>query len=356
MIRFPFKSVRLAAFLPALLFSFALARAQGFGGTVADHLVRGDSLLAQGRGSEAIVQFQEARTLCPTAAEIVASLQGEARGRLLMNEPLPAVGLLEEAATRFPEDPRASNLLYQAGFAAQRAGEVDKAIDLFKKAIDRNPTPDILPPLKFHLAQAMRLRARPGDAIEVLKDFEKDFPDHSLLPNVLYTLAIAGHDQGTGDGDRGKLEESAAIYRKLIERFPGRPAAIEAHFEMGLVLSELGRGSEAADSFSKYVSMNPGSPVAAAALERAADLTLFRSPRQSAQSYALAQVKAKANPRPSDPALGLSRWLPVKQTVADALSRVWVVAILGVVALAVVLIAGRFGLRLIRKISHPVGA
>mgnify|MGYP001601126561 FL=1 len=147
-----------------------------------------------------------------------------------------------------------------------------------------------------------------------------------------------------------------AIYRKLIERFPGRPAAIEAHFEMGLVLSELGRGSEAADYFSKYVSMNPGSQVAAAALEKAADLTLFRSPKQSAQYYALAQVKAKANPRPSDPALGLSRWLPVKQTVADALSRVWVIAILGVVALAVVLIAGRFGLRLIRKISHPVGA
>ena len=354
--RCPFRYLRLAALLPALLLSFSLARAQGFGGTVSDHLVRGDSLLAQGRGSEAIVQFQEARTLCLTPAEIVTSLQGEARARLLMNETLPAVGLLEEAATRFPEDPRASNLLYQAGIAAQRAGETDRAIDLFRKAIDRNPTPDILPPLKFHLAQAMRLRARPGEAIEVLKDFEKDFPEHGLLPNVLYTLAIAGHDQGTGDGDPGKLRESAAIYGRLIERFPGRPAAIEAHFEMGLVLSELGRRSEAADSFSKYVSLNPGSPVAAAALEKAADLTLVRSPRQSAQLYALALVKAKANPKPSDPALGLSRWLPVKQAAADVLSRVWAVAILGVLVLAALLFAGRYVLRLIRRTSQPVGA
>lgn len=354
--RSPFRNLRLAALLPALLLSSSLARAQGFGGTVSDHLVRGDSLLAQGKASEAIVQFQEARTLCPTPAEIVASLQGEARAKLLMNEPLPAVGLLEEAATRFPEDPRASNLLYQAGFAAQRAGEVDKAIDLFRKAIGRNPTADILPPLKFQLAQAMRLRARPGEAIEVLKDFEKDFPEHGLLPNVLYTLAIAGHDQGTGDDDRAKLLESAAIYTKLIERFPGRPAAIEAHFELGLVLSELGRRSEAADYFSKYVSMNPGSPVAAAALEKAADLTLLRSPKQSAQLYALALVKAKANPKPPDPALGLSGWLPAKQTLADALSRVWVVAILGIVVLAAVLLAGRFVVKRIRKAPHPAGA
>ena len=354
--RSPFRNLRLAALLPALLLSPALARAQGFGGTVSDHLVRGDSLLAQGRGSEAIVQFQEARTLCLTPAEIVASLQGEARARLLMNETLPAVGLLEEAATRFPEDPRASNLLYQAGLAAQRAGEAARAIDLFKKAIDRNPTPDILPPLKFHLAQALRLSARPGEAVEVLKDFEKDYPEHGLLPNVLYTLAIASHDQGAGHRDPGKLRESAAIYGRLIERFPGRPAAIEAHFEMGLVLSELGRRSEAADYFSKYVSLNPGSPVAAAALEKAADLTLFRSPRQSAQQYALALVKAKANPKPSNPALGLSRWLPVKQAAADVLSRVWVVAILGVLVLAALLFAGRYVLRLIRRTSQPVGA
>ncbi|HEV8700339.1 MAG TPA: tetratricopeptide repeat protein [Candidatus Polarisedimenticolia bacterium] len=356
MMRVRLRNPKVAVTLPAALLYVSLARAQGFGGTVLDHLVRGDSLLAQGRGSEAIAQFQEARTLCPTDPEIVAALQGEARGRLLQNEWLPAVGLLEEAATRFPEDPRTSNLLYQAGFAAQRAGEIDRSIDLYRKALEKNPTPDILPPLKFQLAQAMRMRARPGDAIEVLKTFEKDYPESNLLPNVLYTLAIATHDKGTGDGDAALLRESAAIYGRLIERFPGRPAANEAHFEMGLVLSELGRKSEAADYFSKYVTLNPGSPVAATALERVADRELLRSPKQSAQSYALALVKAKSNPKPTDPAFGLSRWLPLKQTVADLLSRVWMVALLGVVILAAVLLTGRLVLRRFRRTSHPVGA
>ena len=366
MMRVSSRNLRVAVFVPAAFFCVSLVRAQGFGGTVLDHLVRGDNLLAQGRGSEAMTQFQEARTLCPTDPEIVAALQGEARARLLQNELLPAVGLLEEAATRFPDDPRASNLLYQASLAAQRAGEIDRSIDLYHKALERNPTPDILPPLKLKLAQAMRLRARQGEAIEVLKDFEKDYPESVLLPNALYTLAIATHDKGTGDGtgllrrlltpfrehhprDPAVLQESAAIYGRLIEKFPGRPAANEAHFEMGLVMTELGRSSEAADYFSKYVTLNPGSPEAATALERAADRALLRSPSQSAQLYALALVKAKANPKPTDPAYDLSRWLPLKHTVADLLSRVWVMAILGVVMLGVVLLAGRVVLRRFRR-------
>src|SRR5881409_3716898 len=190
MIRRLVHRARSLAVLPLLLCPATVAYAQGFGGTVADHLVRGDSLLAQGKTAEAIVQFQEARTLCPTPAEIVSALRGEAQGHLMQNETLPAVGLLEEAATRFPDDPRASNLLYQAAVAAHKAGEIEKALDLYHRALDRNPTPDIVPGLKFQFAQALRLRVRHAEAIDVLKDFEKDHPGHPLLPNVLYTIAI----------------------------------------------------------------------------------------------------------------------------------------------------------------------
>ncbi len=360
MIRAAFRGGRVPAILAlAAVWPVSAALAQGFGGTVSDHLVRGDSLLAQGKGPEAAIQFQEARTLCPTPAEIVSSLQGEARARLLTGEPLQAVGLLEEAATRFPDDPRASNLLYQAGLAAQRARDYDRASDLYRKALGKSPTPDILPALKFQLAHALHRRARQGEVVEILKDFEKDFPDHVLLPNALYELAIATHDLGTDNGDRVKLEEAEAIYKKLIERFPGKPAAIEAHFEMGLVLAELGRRSESANYFTKYVSMNPGAPLAAVALERAADQLLVRSPKQSAQLYALALVKAKANKSTDESGFTLSRWLPAKQRLAEALSRVWVVAIVAIVALGLVFLLGRSVLkrvRRVRKAPDPVGA
>jgi tetratricopeptide (TPR) repeat protein len=354
MVRDVLRSVRSLAVLMTLLMPARAALAQGFGGTVADHLVRGDSLLAQGKASEAIMQFQEARTLCPTPAEIVSALQGEAQGHLMQEEPLPAVGLLEEAATRFPDDPRASNLLYQAAFAAQRAGEIDKAIELYRHALDHKPTQDIVPPLKFRLALALRLRGRAGEVIDLLKDFEKDHPDHPLLPNVLYTIAIADHDLGSGN--RAKLEESASIYKKLIDRYPDRPAAIESHFEMGLVLDELGRNAEAVDYFTKYVTMNPASPEAATALERAADLMLLRAPKRSAELYALAKIKAKVNPKPTDPAFALSRWLTIKRALADVLSRVWVLAVLAVVVLGVFVLLGWLIVKRFRKAPVPASA
>ncbi len=341
--------VRLLPILVVALQFASEARAQGFGGTVSDMLVRGDSLLDQKRPNEAMVQFQEARTLCPTPAEMVHSLKGEALSNLALGQILPAAGLFEEAAGRFPDDPRVPDLLYAAGLAREKAGEVDRTIDLLRRALDRSPTPDVLPSIGFHLAQALRSRARPAEAVEVLKDFETKFPDHPNLPNVLYTLAIAYHD--TKD-----LERSEAGYRSLMKRFPDKQAAIEAHFEVASVLADRGKAAEAADYYQKYVALNPGSPVAAAALERAADLLLVRSPKQSAQLYALARVKANVNPLPPIQELAPSRWLGVKEGLAQTLSRVWVMALLGAAAAAGLWLLGRWLLRRLRGQPQPAQA
>ena len=78
----PLRALSIVALSAVALARAEPALAQGYGGTVADIVVRGESLIAQKRYSEAVVQFQEARQLCPTSAEAVRSLQGEAQGRL----------------------------------------------------------------------------------------------------------------------------------------------------------------------------------------------------------------------------------------------------------------------------------
>jgi len=324
------------------------ALAQGFGGTVADHLVRGDSLLAQGRNSEAVVQFQEARTLCPNPAEIVASLQGEARALIGQRELLPAAGLLEEAAGRFPDDPRVPDLLYTAAMTRQQSGQVAKAVDLMRKALAKSPTPDVLPMIKFQLARSLRLGGEAAEAVEVLKDFETAFPKSPLLPNALYTLASAEHDLG-------QLDPAEAQYRAVIERYKGTPAATEAHFELATVLTERGKRGEAAEFYRKFVALNPGSEVAARALERAGDMRLFKAPRESAELYALAAVKAAANPKPAAPDLMVSRWLETKKRAADLMSRGWIIGVGVAGALGALALAGLWLVRR-RRAPHPVGA
>jgi tetratricopeptide (TPR) repeat protein len=322
---------RAAAVLAAALLAPSAALAQGFGGTVADLLTRGDALLAQGRANEAIAQYQEARTLCPTPAEMVQSYQGEAQSLLLLGRLLPAAALFEEAALKFPEDPRGADMLLAAGQASQRAAETDRAIRLFRAALGRSPRADVLPGLKFQLAQALRLRGQHREALELLQDFDEQFAGRVILPNALYTRAIVHHDLG-------ELEESEKLYRSLIERFPGTQASVEAHFELAAVLAERRRDREAAELYRRYVALAPGSPVAAAALERAGDLLLLRSPRESLELYGLAEVKARVNPKHALPELGLGRFIGAKKKAAAALSRAWVVAGLGI------LVVGGLGL------------
>lgn len=321
--------------------------AQGTGQTMEDYLVRGQTLLAQKRPNEAIVQFQEVRTLCPNPVQMVSSMIGEAQARLELNELLPAAGLLEEAANDYPDDPRVADMLYRAGYARQRAGDYAGAVPLYRQSLDSDPPRDILPALKMRFAHALRLTAEPSEAVSVLVDFEREFPGNTQIPNALYTLALAQHDAGM-------LEDSAATYRQIIDRFPGSAAEVEGHYELALVLGELGRREEAVQYYRDYVSLVPNSPMAAKALENAADLMLFRSPGKSAQLYALAAAKAEANPQPQVEAFTLGRWFDLRRILANTLSRTWVVILLALLLIGGMAGTAMLGRRLMRR-RQPSG-
>jgi tetratricopeptide (TPR) repeat protein len=320
-------------FVLALLPAFAgpPILAQGHGGTMDDFLVRGEALLVQKRPNEAIVQFQAVRTFCPNPVLIVTSFVGEAKARMELREYLPAAGLLEEAATSYPDDPRLADMLYMAGFARQQAGDHLGSVPLLRQSLEHDPPRDILPAVKLRLARGLRRSGEASEAVSVLADFETSFPGNPQIPNALYTLAITQHDAGL-------LDDSEATYRRLIDGFPGSPAAIEAHFDLGLVLGEAGKTDEAVQFYRDFVSLEPNSPFAAKALERAADLLLFRSPGQSAQFYGLAVSKAETNPLPPVAMHRIGRWLGLKRTVANLLSRTWAVLLL-----ALLLIGGAAG-------------
>ncbi len=316
--------------------------AQGYGGTVEDILARGDILLIQEKPHEAIIQFQEIRTLCPILPQMVESLRGEARARMSIGESLQAAGLFEEAATISDNDPRVPDLLYAAGSASYRGGDTVRATGLLQRALDAGPTPDLVPRIEFRLSQALRLQGQNARTIELLENFEERYPKHSLLPTILYTLAIAHHDLGD-------LITSESYYRKLMESFPGTQASTEAHLELAQVLAEEGRPREAVQWYRLYVDLNPGSPYAAKAFELAGDMLLFRSPKESAELYALARVKEKVNPQPRTDALKIGGWIDFKSTLAGLLARTWLVVIVGTIIVAGLAWGARRITRMVRR-------
>lgn len=305
------------------------AFSQGYGGTVTDTLVRADALLAQKRSNEAVVQFQEARTLCATPAEMVAAFQGEAKALLQMKEPLAAAGLLEEAAAKYPDDPRLADLLFLAGGARRQGGDPAAAVPLLTRALEHNPTGDIIPAVKFELARALRMSGQPEKVADLLKDFETDYPDNALIPVVLYTLGIAQHDSN-------RLTDSEATYRHLIDKYPQSQASVEAFIDMGDVLASLGKRQEAMVFFRRYANGMPSSPFAARAMERAGDMAFLTSPTEAAMYYGVAKTKAGVNPTPPAPEMQVSGWLGTKLTLAQTLANVWVMGAAGTVLLLIV--------------------
>lgn len=322
-------AVAIAALLA--ITGFRPAAAQGYGGTVEDILARGDNLLRQQKPNEAIAQFQEARTLCATPAETVTSLQGEARARMTNREFLPAAGLLEEAAQRFPDDPRLADLLYMAGMSRSQGGDLEGAAKILRQALEKSPTPDLVPALRFWLARSLRLTGKPDEVVALLKDFEKEYPENQLIPRSLYYLGLAQHDSG-------KLADSETTYRHLIEAYPHTQDTAEAYFDLGQVLAELGKRDEAIQFLRTYANANPSSTVAARSMELAGDLSLFHAPQEAALYYGVAKVKSEVNPVPAQEDLQVSRWLGTKTKIARWLSDVRVL-----VALAAV-VAGILGL------------
>lgn len=343
---------RLAGVAVALLLGLAMARpasAQGFGGTVEDILARGDNLLRQQKPAEAIAQFQEARTLCATPFEMVTSLQGEARGHMQNREFLPAAGLFEEAVQKYPDDPRKPDMLYMAGLARSQGGDLEGAAKLLRTALDSSPTADLLPALRFWLARSLRLSGKPKEVVDLLKDFEKEFPENQLIPRSLYYLGLAQHDSGD-------LKASEATYRHLIETYPHTQDTAEAYFDLGQVLAELGQRVEAVQYLRTYANANPSSPVAARSMELAGDQTLFHSPKEASLYYGVAQVKATVNPVPTTPDLQVSRWLGTKTKIARSLSEMWVLIALACAAAALLGLVAWIVLKRLRGSRPPAAA
>jgi tetratricopeptide (TPR) repeat protein len=160
----------------------------------------------------------------------------------------------------------------------------------------------------------LRMTGKPAEAIPLVKEFETEFERSPIIPNALYTLAIAQHDAGD-------LEGAEKTYRHLIDDYPHTQAAAEAFYDLGDVLAARGNRKESAEFFRRYANGNPSSPMSARAMERAADMTIFTYPKEAALLYGVAQVKAQQNPVPPLPEFQISRFIKPKRFIADLLSR-----------------------------------
>jgi predicted TPR repeat methyltransferase len=204
--------------------------AAGRGGALA-RVTLVKALLASGDVEGALAEAREAVSLNPDVALVLVAL-GEA---LLAAENLPAaIGELQRALRVDPDMTHARTLTGQAWL---KAGEADKALEIFRELADARP--ELAPELANSIARAEAMgraaRSDAGYVRHLFDQFSADYDTRMLgplsyaAPQILRELAelvLPGRDQlsildlGCGTGLAGVAFQSRAAHLRGIDLSP----------------------------------------------------------------------------------------------------------------------------------------
>ncbi len=129
----------------------------------------------------------------------------------------------------------------EAGVFYHKKGEIEKALGLFKKAIELNPR---YPKAYNNLGNLYNDLGKNEEAIAIFKKAIEVDPGYIEAYNNLANTY----------SDMGKKEEALSLYKKVIEINPKDP---DAYYNLANVYSEMGKEEEAITFFKKAIKINP---------------------------------------------------------------------------------------------------
>jgi TolA-binding protein len=172
------------------------------------------------------------------------SLQGE-REAFEYAQLLYSDGLYDTAAEEyrrfilnFPTSERLPNARLQLAEAYFRADELTKSVDAYQIFVDRHPD-------NIEASSALRNRAV---ALERLSEYDRAAVAFADLYERFRTGEYAVQDllsAGTNARKAGSFDKSERLYQTIITDHPASPLIHEATYNLGLVLMDQGRESEA---------------------------------------------------------------------------------------------------------------
>jgi protein O-mannosyl-transferase len=139
------------------------------------------------------------------------------------------------------KDPNSWMAHYNLGNALNDRGQVDEAIDHYRKALDVKPD---LAEAHYNLGNALASRGFVDDAIDHFQKAVKIKPDY----------VEAYINLGSALADRGQLDEAIAHYRNALEIQPNQAAA---HYNLAMALARRGQINEAIDHFRTALEIKP---------------------------------------------------------------------------------------------------
>jgi tetratricopeptide (TPR) repeat protein len=194
------------------------------------HYNLGLTLDSLGRPDEAIAAYKRALEIYPQNVKALHNLANVLRGQKRYGEALAAI------RTAMTIDPDSAEVRLNLADTLQASGDFAGAVAAYQDALGRRPD---WGEAWNNLGQALRRTGRTDEARNAFETAARLLPD---APLVLVNLASLYAD--TGDAER-----AVTFYERALTLIADSRAAKQLHEQMGILLTRLGRKTEAAKHF-----------------------------------------------------------------------------------------------------------
>jgi tol-pal system protein YbgF len=147
------------------------------------------------------------------------NLYGDLEKRLAALETLGGVGAAPApGAIPAPVSGASEQATYDAGLAALRAGNYDKAISTFREVVANYPAGDLASNAQFWMGESYYTKGDLESAVTAYRKVLADWPASRKAPDAMVKL-------GFSLSDLKKTGEARTTLEEVVRKFPGTPAA-----------------------------------------------------------------------------------------------------------------------------------
>ncbi len=151
-----------------------------------------------------------------------------------------------QVTERFPDDPLASKALYATGVCRTRLEQGNAALRDWTALLTKYPGADEVAETLYQKAMEELRSKNPRAAGATLDERMRRFPDDSRKAEVFYWRATVFHQTD-------EKVEAEKMFRACLASHPSKEFEREAMLDLGMLLQQVGRKSEAADLFHKLL-------------------------------------------------------------------------------------------------------
>ena len=199
--------------------------------------------------------FEELISSFPQSRYVVEAMVRRADGLYISHQFKAAATQYEQAFQRGGSTEEAQYAGFQAGNAAYRDGDVDRARQFMRAFVQKHPNSRLADDALYLIGW---IAFQQQDYLGAIREFERllqAYPDADHAVKALYTIADAHFNTGN-------YETAIQTYRRVMAQYPSHPLAAESAKSLQEVLVGQGRTDEALAVLDTLIGMNPESVAA----------------------------------------------------------------------------------------------